>query len=103
MLISQRHGCIFVHIAKTGGTSVRAVLTRARWREPAYWATWLSHRLSHWHGHRLGIKIPRHAPAIVAREMLPPQDFDRLFKFAFVRDPWDRLLSAYHHYQRERQ
>ena len=103
MLVSPRYGYIFAHIAKTGGTSVRSVLAARRRHEPSYWATWLSDRLSRGFGHRLGIKIPRHAPAIVAREMLPPQMFAEMYKFAFVRNPWDRMVSAYVHYQRERQ
>jgi hypothetical protein len=103
MLFSHRYGFLFIHIAKTGGTSVRAALHGTLWTEPSYWATRLSHGLSRWYGHRLGTTIPRHAPVIVAREMLPPQTFARLFKFAFIRNPWDRLVSAYGHYQRERQ
>ena len=45
----------------------------------------------------------RHAAAFVAREMLPPEYFAKLFKFGFVRNPWDHLVSAYSHFQRERQ
>jgi hypothetical protein len=103
MLLSNRYGFLFIHVAKTGGTSIRAALSRVRWVEPSHWATWLSHGLSRLNGHRLGTKIPRHAPVIVAREMLPPHTFAGLFKFAFIRNPWDRLVSAYGHYQRERQ
>jgi hypothetical protein len=45
--------------------------------------------------------LPRHAAAIAAKEMLAPSHFDGLFKFSFVRNPWDRLVSAYCHFQRE--
>jgi len=31
MLLSVKHRFLFVHIAKTGGTSVRAALERLRW------------------------------------------------------------------------
>jgi hypothetical protein len=102
MLISHRHGYLFVHIAKTGGTSVRSALRVGNWRDPLAWSGWFAHRLSAWSGHRIGARIPRHAPVIVAREMLPPAVYFNLFKFAFVRNPWDRVVSAYAHFQRER-
>ena len=102
MLLSPRYRFLFVHIAKTGGTSVRAALERVRWRDPWYWLMWPCHRLSHLTGHRLGTKFPRHAKAIAAKEMLPRELYDALFKFAFVRNPWDLQVSSFHHIRRER-
>ena len=102
MLLSLRHNFLFVHIAKTGGTSVRAALAPLRWRDPYYWAAFLCSRLSHVTGHRIGVKLPRHAKAVAAREMLPHDLFERLFKFAFVRNPWDLQVSSFHHIRRER-
>lgn len=101
MLLSHRHGYLFVHLAKTGGTSVRAALSRQLWREPYALRTWLAQQLSASTGHRIGARIPRHAAAVAAREMLPPDVFASLFKFAFVRNPWDRVVSSYSHFQRE--
>jgi hypothetical protein len=102
MLLSPRYKFLFVHIAKTGGTSVRAALERLRWRDPWYWLMFPCHRLSHLTGHRLGTKFPRHAHAIAAQEMLPKEFYDSLFKFAFVRNPWDLQVSSFHHIRRER-
>lgn len=102
MLLSDRYRFLFVHIAKTGGTSVRAALSTLRWRDPLYYLVWPCHRLSHLTGHRLGTKFPRHARVIAAREMLPEAYFASLFKFAFVRNPWDLQVSSYHHIRRER-
>lgn len=103
MLLSHRHRYLFVHIAKTGGTSVRAVLARRRWLDPWYWPGFLCRRVSRLCRHRVASMMPRHAPAIVAQEILPPDLFAELYKFAFVRNPWDRLVSSYAHFQRERQ
>ncbi len=103
MLISDRYRYLFVHLAKTGGTSIRAVLGRRRWFDSSFWPTLVCHRVSKLSGHRIGCKIPRHAPIVVAKEMLPPPMFDRLFKFGFVRNPWGRIVSAYYHFQHERQ
>ncbi|HKJ76033.1 MAG TPA: sulfotransferase family 2 domain-containing protein [Gammaproteobacteria bacterium] len=102
MLLSNRYNFLFVHIAKTGGTSVRAALQRLRWRDPMYLPQFICSRLSHWTGHRIGGKFPRHARIIAAKEMLPEEFFNRLFKFAFVRNPWDLQVSSYHHIRRER-
>ncbi len=102
MLLSHRYRFLFVHIAKTGGTSVRAALDGLRWRDPMYYLAWPCQRLSHATGHRLGTKFPRHARIVAAKEMLPAAYFDGLFKFAFVRNPWDLQVSSYHHLKRER-
>lgn len=102
MLLSPRYRFLFVHIAKTAGTSVRAALESVRRRDPYYWLMFPCHRLSHLTGHRLGTKFPRHAKAIAAKEMLPKEFYDALFKFAFVRNPWDLQVSSFHHIRRER-
>ena len=102
MLISHKYKFLFVHIAKTGGTSVRATLERYRWRDPLYLPQFVCSRISHLTGHRIGAKIPRHAKVICAYEMLPREVFDGLFKFAFVRNPWDLQVSSFHHIRRER-
>lgn len=102
MLLSHRHKFLFVHIAKTGGTSVRAALNRLRWRDPWYYLMFPCHRLSHLTGHRIATKFPRHSKIIAAKEMLPAEFFNALFKFAFVRNPWDLQVSSFHHIRRER-
>ncbi|MBK1710437.1 sulfotransferase family 2 domain-containing protein [Marichromatium gracile] len=102
MLLSPRYRFLFVHIAKTGGTSVRAALQGLRWRDPWYYPMFLCSRMSHLSGHRIGTKLPRHAKAVLAQELLPRPFYDSLFKFAFVRNPWDLQVSSFHHIRRER-
>jgi len=101
MLLSLKYNFLFVHIAKTGGTSIRASLSRLRWRDPMYIPQFICSRLSHLTGHRIAGKLPRHAKIVAAKEMLPAPLFDDLFKFAFVRNPWDLQVSSYHHIRRE--
>lgn len=62
---------MFVHIPKTGGNSVKALL---RAQVPELVRIGKQHDQARWH-HR----------------QLP--DWERCFKFAFVRNPWDRLVS----------
>jgi hypothetical protein len=66
----DRHRCIFVHIPKCAGMSVRQGLFGDRTQR--------------------GHFAIRHYMLIY-----PRQDFDAFFKFAFVRNPWSRLFSAY--------
>ena len=102
MLLSHRKKFLFIHIAKTGGTSVRSALQKYRWRDPYYAPIWLASKLSGLANHELAIKLPRHSKAIAAKEMLPREFYDSLFKFAFVRNPWDLQVSSFHHIRRER-
>lgn len=102
MLLSHKYKFLFVHIAKTGGTSVRAALNPLRWRDPSYYLSFPAHKVSGLTGHRLGLKFPRHAHIVAAKEMLPAPYFESLFKFAFVRNPWDLQVSSFHHIRRER-
>ncbi|MBS1201839.1 MAG: sulfotransferase [Chromatiaceae bacterium] len=102
MLLSVKHRFLFIHIAKTGGTSVRAALENKRWSDPWYWPMFLCSRLSHLSGHRIATKLPRHAKVVAAKELLPREFFDSLYKFSFVRNPWDLQVSSFHHIRRER-
>lgn len=104
MLISYSRKFLFVHIAKTGGTSVRAALRRYRWGGWYTLPLWLASQLDQLTRprHKLGLKFPRHAKAIAAQEMLPQEVFQGLFKFVVVRNPWDLQVSSYHHLLREK-
>lgn len=102
MLLSHKHQFLFVHIAKTGGTSVRDVLSRYRWDARYGMPQFIVNKLSQLCGHKLGCRFPRHSKVIAAKEMLPAEYFAGLYKFAFVRNPWDLQVSSYHHIKRER-
>jgi hypothetical protein len=38
-----------------------------------------------------------HEPILSIKQRLPEEIFDNAFKFAFVRNPWDRVVSAFFH------
>jgi len=66
---------VFVHINKTGGTSV---------------------------GKALNIRLD-HRSALELIEALGRPTWDRKFSFAFVRNPWDKVVSQYHYRARTAQ
>ncbi|PJF38588.1 MAG: hypothetical protein CUN55_16855, partial [Phototrophicales bacterium] len=83
MQISKRHNFIFVHIPKTGGTSMRHAL------EP-YSDPWEGLTDTHENRMQWG-----HANALQIRERVEEEFWNQAFKFAVVRNPWDWLVSMY--------
>jgi len=69
-MISNEHRCIFVHIPKTAGNSINR----------AFGVGWEDHK-----------DLQRYFTE------LPHEVFSSYFKFAVVRNPWDRLLSDYNY------
>jgi hypothetical protein len=63
----QRRGCIFIHVPKAAGTSVNHAL---------YGRTL---------GHYRAVELRRRFPGL----------YQKCFVFSLVRNPWDRVLSAY--------
>lgn len=79
-MLSTKHNAIFVHIPKTGGQTITKLLANP---------DMLFHS-----GIENGIEYA-HMTASQLRSLIP--DYNTLFKFAFVRNPWDRLVSEYHY------
>ena len=99
MFLSPRHRILFVHIAKTGGTSVRAALSRLHWTDPYAIPIHLVNGLTRVLKYKTGSKFPRHAKAIAAYENIGEPFWSELFKFTFVRI-WDLQVSSWHHLRR---
>ena len=78
MVISENLRCIFVHVQKTGGSSIEVALRQHDAAIP-----------EKPHNAR------RHMGAREIRTLVSPQAWNDHFKFAFVRNPWDRLVSWY--------
>jgi hypothetical protein len=94
MLISESRRFVFVHVQKTAGTSITEVLAPFALRPTATRLNRLASDLGlvrDWRRHHFRI----HAPLRQAERILPQEVFESFYKFAFVRNPWDRLVSWY--------
>jgi len=99
MLVSFEKSFLFIHVPKTGGTSMRAVLQRHAHKPQARPANqWLERfgiSVNHLLGNYKDYRFRTHERIDVVAKRMPNDVFDRLFKFGFVRNPWDLLPSLY--------
>jgi len=100
MLVSYEAAFLFVHIDRVAGTSIQLALRPyavqprdSRLRRRLVWLGGMN-RLGRLHR---ALEFPEHATARAIKKCLPPELYARLFKFAFVRNPWDRLVSRHAH------
>ena len=91
-MISHKHKCIFIHIPKCAGTSVKYFLfpdQEVHWFEPNYDVV---------HGFCPERKIfMQHATSkqLLETGLITKEQWDSYYKFTFVRNPWDRAVSDY--------
>lgn len=93
-MISERFRCVFVHIPKTAGQSVEHFFLKLHglsWEERA------ALLLRYNRDPKLGPERLAHLKAgeYVECGHISSGDFLRYFKFSFVRNPWERLVSEY--------
>jgi chondroitin 4-sulfotransferase 11 len=71
-MISNKHKFIFIHIPRSGGSSIESQFNYEEGKEKnKHWT------LNNWKKH------------------LEPEIFNNYFKFGFVRNPWDQTISKY--------
>ena len=76
-MISHEHKCIFIHLPKVGGATIEHELTGYSW-----------------HLTKVNGLKAQHEPAISLKDHYSDW-WDGYFKFSFVRNPWNLLVSNY--------
>ena len=74
-MIDHSKKIIFIHITRTGGTSIESAIGGKDW--------WLIDPNS------------KHLSASMTRALYGDTAWNSYFKFSFVRNPWDRIVSMY--------
>ena len=95
-MISHDKKCIFIHIPKCGGTSVEDVIwPKEQGRtEDDLWMGFVSRFENKYQTGGL-----QHLLAWQVREEVGSDVFSAYYKFAFVRNPWDRIVSQFAYMQ----
>ena len=93
-MIDRKHDVIFVHVPKTGGQSVEKVFIE---RNGLTWDERAPLLLRRNDDRSFGPERLAHftAEEYVSLGHVSQHEFERMFKFAFVRNPWSRIVSAY--------
>jgi len=93
MIVSHRHRFIFAAVPKTGTHAVRQALREHLGDEDAEQVGLLVKKRFPWKD--LAVIQHGHLSLQQVRPYLGEDAFTGYFKFAFVRNPWDRLVSAF--------
>ena len=94
MITSHTHRAIFVHIPKTAGTSVTALIEpQLRWNDLVLGGTTFGEQINLAYKQRFGIS--KHAWARNIRSVVGEDIWARYFTFAIVRRPYTRIASFY--------
>jgi len=80
LMISHKYKCIYIHIPKCAGTSISRTLESNGERK-------FEKDLCIWTQHATAIQIKKH--------YVNEEQWNNYFKFAIVRNPFDRIVSSY--------
>ncbi|MEX1667531.1 sulfotransferase family 2 domain-containing protein [Zhongshania guokunii] len=89
MVINEQYGFVFVHVPKTGGSSLTQALTQLDGNRPDWGSQSTKHETAN--------EFLSQLPARINSSRQPPSASLKLDLFGFVRNPWDRTASLYYY------
>jgi len=94
-MISKKYNFIFFHLPKAAGTSILAGLKHNLGNSVK--SNERNRNLTAFLKRKHKILWPNHVQCSILKDYLGEKKYQNIFKFAFVRNPWDRTVSLYHY------
>jgi hypothetical protein len=93
-MLSVQHNFLFIHVPKTAGNAIQNIL-----RDYSEAQIETDHEIADGKD-EFGVTDPKygttkHATLAEYRSVVEPEIYRQLFKFAVVRNPWERMISGY--------
>lgn len=98
MILSRGRGYLFIHLPKTGGTSMALALERRAMKDDIMLGDTPKalRRRKRVVGVQTAGRLWKHSTLSDLDGLVTPDELDNLLIFTMVRNPWDRLVSYYH-------
>lgn len=98
MIISPGRNYIFVHIPKTGGTSMALALEERAMKDDILIGDTpkAKRRRKRLKGVETAGRLWKHSTLADIDGLMPAEQIEKAFVFTLVRNPWDRMVSYYH-------